>query len=162
MTKKMILVVTIIAAMVTLSFTQVQPQRRYANRVNRVHTFDAASQVELSGVIAKVENCNSGRGWYANGINLTVDDGKQQSLVRLGPAAFLSTNNWAFKQGEKIIVKAFKGTGNFANEFFAAEVIRDGKNLLLRDEYGFPKWRQSLRKGRGMGRGRGTGRYGRR
>jgi hypothetical protein len=124
---------------------------------------DAASQVELSGVIAKVENCNSGRGWYANGINLTVvDDGKQQSLVRLGPAAFLSTNNWAFKQGEKIIVKAFKGTGNFANEFFAAEVIRDGKNLLLRDEYGFPKWRQSLRKGRGMGRGRGAGRYGRR
>lgn len=162
MTKKTIWIVTIIVAMVAVSFSQVQPQRRYINRANRAHTFDIASQIEVSGIIAKVENCNSGKGWYANGINLTIDDGKQQSLVRVGPAAFLSTNNWAFKQGEKIIVKAFKGTGNFANEFFAAQVTRDGKNLLVRDEYGFPMWRQSLRRGRGMGRGRGAGRYGRR
>lgn len=160
MTKKTIWIVTIIAAMVTLSFTQAQPQRRYLNRANRVHTFDAASQVEINGVVAKVENCDSGKGWYANGISLTIDDGKRQSLVRLGPAAFLGTKDWAFKQGEKIIVKAFKGTGNFSDEFFAAQVTRDGKNLLLRDEYGFPLWRQSLGKGRGMGRGRGAGRYG--
>jgi hypothetical protein len=162
MAKKTILIAAIIAAMVTLSFSQVQPQRRYANRANRMHTFDVSTPIEISGVIVKVGNCNSGMGWYANGINLTVENGKQQSLVRLGPAAYLGTANWVFKQGDKVVIRAFKGTGNYANEFFAAEVTRDGKNLLLRDKYGFPLWRQSLKGGRGMGRGRGRGGYGRR
>jgi len=159
MNKKTIWIAAIIVAMVTMGFSQVQPQRRYLNRANRFHTFDVAAQVGISGVIAKVENCTLGGGWYANGISLTIDDGKQKSVVRLGPVAFLGSNNWTFKQGEKVDIKAFKGTGNFANVFFAAQVNRGGKSLLLRDEYGFPMWRQSLRRGRGMGRGRGGGRY---
>jgi hypothetical protein len=161
MTKKTILIVTIIVALVTLSFTQVQPQRRYANRGNRMHTFDVSASIEISGVIAEVKKCNSGKGKYADGINLTVENGKQQSLVRLGPAAYINANNWVFKQGDKIIINAYKGTGDYATEFFAAEVTMGGKNLLLRDESGFPLWRQSLDKGRGMGRGRGRGGYGR-
>lgn len=162
MTKKTILVLTIIAVMVTLAFGQAQFPRRYANRVNRLHTFDAAAPVQISGVIAKVDNCTSGRGWYANGITLTVDDGSQQSIVHLGPIAYLDSNNWIFNQGDKITLNAFKGTGNFTGQFFASDVARNGKQLLLRDKYGFPMWRQSLRRGRGMGRGRGRGGYGRR
>lgn len=164
MTKKTLSIVTVIAALVTLSFAQAQPQPQYANRAGRLHTFDVSTAVEISGVIAKVENCNLGTGQYANGINLTVDDGKQQAIVRLGPIAYLNDNNWTFKQGDKIIVKAFNGTGDFAGEFFASEVILGGKSLLLRDRYGLPLWRQSLRGGRGMGPGRGYGRgmgYGR-
>ncbi|MGD2092236.1 MAG: hypothetical protein PVH61_39075 [Candidatus Aminicenantes bacterium] len=157
MTKKTILIAVIIVLTVTSSFTQVQPQRRYWNRANRLHTFDVSTPIQISGVIVKVENCNTGMGWYANGINLTVENGKQQSLVRLGPVAYLGAANRVFKQGDKVIVKAFEGTGNYAGEFFAAEVTRDGKNLLLRDQYGFPMWRQSLRGGRGMGRGWGRG-----
>lgn len=156
MTKKTMLVLTIIALLVTLSFSQVLPPRRYANRGNRLHTFDVTVPVEVSGVITQVKNCNLGRGWYANGISLTVDDGNQQSLVHMGPIAYLNSYNWQFKQGEEIQLKAFKGTGNYTGELFAAEVIRNGKQLVLRDRYGFPMWRQSLKRGRGMGR-RGRG-----
>jgi len=151
MIKKIILISVITISMVTVSFGQ-QGQNR-----NRVHTFDVTAPVELSGKILKVETVKDVGGRYGKsggGIHLTIQAGDKQSLVCLGPAAFLDSNNWEFKAGEMVTVKAFKGTGNSSGQLFAAGVTRGGQQLVLRDTNGSPMWRQSLnRKGQGKGRG---------
>jgi hypothetical protein len=149
MIKKITLIAIITISMVTVSFGQ----RGY----NRTHTFDVTTPVELSGKILKVETVKDTNGRYGRsggGIHLTIRTGDKQSLVNLGPAAFLSSNNWEFKTGEMVTVKAFNGTGNSNGQLFAASVTRGGQQLALRDANGLPMWRQSLnRKGQGKGRG---------
>ena len=151
MIKKTIFVSILIILMVTLSFGQ----RGYGRY--RVHTFDVTNPVAINGKIVKVETVRSSNRGYGTGIHLTVADEGTQTVVNMGPAAFLSSNNWEFKEGEKISVKAFKGTGNSSGQLFAAEITRTGKQLALRDNFGWPMWRQSLNKNRCGGR-RGGGR----
>ena len=151
MIKKTIFVSILIILMVTLSFGQ----RGYGRY--RVHTFDVTNPVAINGKIVKIETVrNSSRG-YGTGIHLTVTDGDTQTVVNMGPAAFLSSNKWEFKEGDKISLKAFKGTGNNSGQLFAAEISRAGKQLVLRDNFGGPMWRQSLNKNRGGGRRGGPG-----
>ena len=150
MIKKTILILVITISMVTVSFGQ---QGR-----NRTHTFDVTAPVELSGKILKVETVKDGRGWYGRsggGIHLTIQAGDKQSLVHLGPARFLDSNNWEFKAGEMVTVKAFKGTGKSNGQWFAAGVTRGGQQLVLRETNGSPMWRQSLNNRKGQGKGRG-------
>ncbi|MCK4761801.1 MAG: hypothetical protein KAW12_06335 [Candidatus Aminicenantes bacterium] len=160
MIKKITIVTMVILMTAVLAYSQGRGQGYnerplYRNRVNRLHTFDVTAAAAIEGKVTKVEKCIEGRGRYAAGVVLTVATGSQNALVRIGPAAYLNSNNWEFKQGETITIKAFKGTGKYEGEFFAAEVNQAGKQLILRDKDGLPQWRQSLQgKGRGQGRGR--------
>jgi hypothetical protein len=151
MIKKTIFVSILIGLMVTLSFGQ----RGYGRY--RVHTFDVTNPVTINGKIVKVETVRSSNRGYGTGIHLTVADGGTQNVVNMGPAGFLSYNNWEFKEGEKISVKAYKGTGSSSGQLFAAEISHAGKQLALRDNSGWPMWRQSMNKNRGGGRRGGPG-----
>ena len=150
MNKKTMLIMIIVVSMAMLSFGQGR---------NRVHTFDVTTPVEVSGKIIKVETVKAttgGYGRYSGGIHLTIQQGDKQSVVHLGPAAYMNSNNWEFKEGEMVTVNAYNGTGNYSGQLFAADVTRNGKQLTLRDKDGFPMWRQSMnRRGQGKGKGRG-------
>lgn len=126
------------------------------------------SPVAVEGKIIKIETLDYGKGRYGQGIHLFVRNNGQDTEIHLGPQAWLNEQGLQFKQGDTIKIKAFKGTYNGNPTFFASEIAnaKAGKTIMLRDENGFPMWRQSLRNGsgRGMGRtmgkgmGRGTGR----
>jgi hypothetical protein len=153
MTKKTILITLLMISMVTVSFAQMGRGR---NARNWWHTFDVTNPVEISGEIVKVDTITKGSGRYGTGIHLTIADNGKESLVSLGPSTYLVSNNWQFANGEKIKIRAFKGTGNDQGQLFAAEITRGGEQLLLRDQNGLPMWRQSLNR-RGYRRGGGRG-----
>ena len=152
MTKKLLFSLVIIASMITMSFAQAGNQRflqRQNLRANRFQTFDTANPVEINGSIAKVTRSNRGYGRYRDGLELLIFTGEKNLSVRLGPVAFLDSNNWHFKKGDKIQVTAFKGTGQSKGNFFAAKIQMKGKTLILRDKDGIPAWRFSNLRRRG-------------
>lgn len=156
MIKKTTFIILIAVMMVTMTFAQGRGRNRAANRA---HTFDVAVPVNITGKIVKVESVTNERGRYCGGIHLTVDNGTKQVPVSLGPSAYLDSNKWEFKQGERITVKAFKGTGDDNGALFASQVTRNGEQLTLRDKDGLPMWSRSMNKrGNRMAGRRGCGR----
>jgi len=155
MIKKTIFIIVLTVSMITMAFAQWQGR----NRANRVHTFDVTAPVDITGKITKVETVTNGKGRRGSGIHLTVADGDKQLPIRLGPSAYLDSNRWEFKEGENITVKAFKGTGNDNGVFFASQITRNGEQLTLRDQNGFPKWSRGMN-GQRMGANRTAGRRG--
>ncbi len=131
-----------------------------ANRANRVHTFDVQKPLMIEGKITSLDKSSNKAGRYGTGgIHLVVAADGKNVPVRLGPAVYLESNDWNFNVGDSVKVKAFKGTGNADGLFFAAEITRGGKQLVLRDANGFPQWRRSMAKGN-FGRGQGRNRRG--
>ena len=118
------------------------------------------SPVMIEGTIVKIETLDWGKGRYGNGIHLMVRAKNRESEIHLGPQAWWNEQGLPLQQGDKVKIKAYKGTlNNGSAALFAAEVSNaaQGKSITLREANGFPLWRQSLRKGRGMGRGYGRG-----
>jgi hypothetical protein len=156
MNKKTIFVTMMMVMLVTMSFAQDLDSDRGRGRnarANRLHTFDNTAAVEISGEIAEVIPCECGKGRYGKGFQLTVAQGGKKFTVHLGPTAYLNANNWQFEKGQDIQVKAFPGTGNDSGKFFAVEITRAGKTLVLRNANGMPQWQRSRNGGRGGGRG---------
>ena len=147
---KPIFIMIVLISMLSMSYAQ-RMGRGWG--YHRNYMFDLNSPVMIQGLIVKVERLDLGRGRYANGIRLIVKSAKKELPIHIGPAAFLNSNNFEFKEGENVEIKAFKGIYNTNTAFFAIEVHKSGKNLVLRDNNGLPMWRWSLYKGRGR-RGR--------
>ena len=156
MNKKIIFISILVISMALLSFGEPQLGRNRQYAQNRTHTFDVNNPVEISGTIAKVETVTAGKGRYGTGVHLTINSGGNESLVHMGPAAYLDSNQWKLAKGENVSVKVFKGTGNNSGQLFAAQITRGKNQLAMRDDAGRAMWRQSLsgqrRGGRGMGR----------
>lgn len=154
-------ITVIVFSLVAVGIAQSQPTQA----VNRYHTFDVTTPVTIEGKILEITSCNTGKGRYSNGIRLTLDNGAKGKNIQviLGPQAFLQGQNWEFKTGETISIKAFNGTGSDKGQLFAAQLTRAGKQLELRDNLGSPSWRRSITGnrqglGNGQGQGRGNGR----
>lgn len=141
MIKKTTLIILLTVLMVAMTFGQGRGRNRAANRT---HTFDVTAPVDITGKITKVESVTTGKGRRCAGIHLTVNDGTDSFPVSLGPSAYMDSNKWEFKKGEKITVNAFKGTGNNSGAFFAAQITRNGEQLTLRDKNGIPKWSRGM------------------
>lgn len=146
MNKKTIFIILLLAVtMVTMTFAQ---QGRGRNRAaNPVHTFDVTAPVDITGKIVKVESVSNGTGRYGTGLHVTVESNGNQFPVRLGPSAFVNTNNWELKEGQEIQVRAYKGTGNDNGAWFAAEINHGGQQLTLRDKNGIPLWSRGMNGG---------------
>lgn len=159
MNKRMITVLIVTLALVSLGSAQDQSQtfkRMQRNRVDRLHTFDVAQPVTLDGKILKVENCDLGKGRYSQGVKLVLEAKGKEETVHLGPSAYISNQAWEFSAGQNVKINAYPGTGKSQGMLFAADVNQDGKTLILRDKDGLPQW--SGNKGRRGGRGNGQGR----
>jgi hypothetical protein len=159
MNKKTLFTILIVVSMVTMISAQGWRQ----NRANRYHTLDVTAPVEITGKIVKVETTANTKGRRGTGTHLTVADGGKKYPVSLGPTAYLDSHKWNFQEGENVKLKVFKGTGNNSGAFYAAEINRGDRQLVLRDTSGLPMWRASLNKRGGSrggrGGGRGAGRY---
>jgi hypothetical protein len=126
----------------------------------RYRAIQTQSPVMIEGTIVKIETLDWGKGRYGKGIHLMVRAKDRESEIHLGPQAWWSEQGLPLQQGDTVKIKAFKATLNNGNTaLLAAELSNaaQGKSIILRDAYGFPLWRQSLRRGRGMGRGYGRG-----
>jgi hypothetical protein len=153
--KKLMIVSLVVLAMTTVVFSQGRG-RGLCYRQIQVQT-----PVMIEGKIVKIETFDYGKGRYGQGLHLLVQNNGQESEIHLGPQAWLNNQGLQLKQGDFVKIKAYQGTlynGNPA--LFAAEVTgpKGGKTLMLRDENGFPMWRQSLSRGQGRGQSRGPGR----
>jgi hypothetical protein len=161
MNKKTIVLIMVLAVtMVTMTFAQGRGRNRAANPV---HTFDVTAPADITGKIVKVETVSNGTGRYGTGIHLTVESNGTQIPVRLGPSGYFNTNNWEFKEGQEIKVRAYKGTGNDNGMWFAAEINSSGQQLTVRDKNGIAMWSRSMNGGNNrnyrMGGQRGCRRF---
>jgi hypothetical protein len=152
--KKLMIVSLVVLAMTTLVFSQGRGRGLCYRQIQ------VQSPVMIEGKIVKIETFDYGKGRYGQGLHLFVQNNGQESEIHLGPQAWMNNQGLQLKQGDTVKIKAYKGTlynGNPA--LFAAEVTgpQGGNTIMLRDENGFPMWRQSLSRGRGRGLGRRVG-----
>jgi len=152
--KKLMIVSLVVLAMTTAVFSQGRGQG-LCYQQTQVRT-----PMMIEGKIVKIETFNYNKGRYGQGLHLFVRNNDKESEIHLGPRAWLNNQGLHLKQGDFVRIKAYQGTlynGNPA--LFAAEVTgpNGGKALMLRDENGFPMWRQGLSRGQGRGFGRGAG-----
>lgn len=152
--KKLMMVSLVVLAMTTVVFSQGRG-RGWCYRQLQVQ-----SPVIIEGKIVRVGTFNYGRGFYGQGLHVFVQNNGQETEINLGPQVWLNNQGLQLKQGDTVKIKAYKGIlYNGTPTLFAAQVTgaNGGKTVVLRDQYGFPMWRWSLKGGRGRGYGRGAG-----
>lgn len=110
--------------------------------------YNTATEMTISGTVDEVKTL-PGRGRGMGGVHLIVTSPTGRVEVRLGPAAFVESQNFAFAQGDAVTVIGSKVTLGGAPVVIAREVQKGSERLTLRDEKGFPRWA-----GRGAGRSR--------
>lgn len=150
--KTLVVFLSILLVAATMVFAQ-SGNRGYPPRgnvrANRLQTFDVANPVEIVGTIVSISQRNYGYGRYRNGLELLVKTKGNNLSVRLGPKVFFDSKNWTFKQGDKVQIIAYNGTGQSKGLLFAARITMNDKTLILRDQYGIAQWRWGRRGGRG-------------
>ena len=110
------------------------PQGPYAR------TFDAATLETLSGDVERVEDVTS-MGGMSTGVHVILRDAAGETIpVHLGPAWFLDTQELSFQPGDTLEVTGSRVTLDGNPALIASKVVKDGKELILRDAAGIPVW----------------------
>lgn len=114
-------------------FLNAQPQRpgRFYN---------PETVVTVSGEIQNVETRTFGPSGFGL-LVLYLKTDKETIAVNVGPEEYVSSQNFKFEKGDKIVVKGSKVEVRGENVILAAEIRKGDKVLKLRDENGMPLWR---------------------
>jgi hypothetical protein len=108
--------------------------------------YNPATEITVNGTVEEVTQTTGRRGWAGTHLTLRIDHGAYD--VHVGPAWYISAQQFAFAKGENIEVIGSKTTVGGKEVLLARQITKDGKTLTLRDEHGFPKW---SRTGRSLG-----------
>lgn len=100
--------------------------------------YNPATELTVQGTVQEVKQFTGPRGMI--GTDVVLKTGNETVDVRLGPAAFLTQNQFAVAQGDQIQVTGSKVKINNADFVLAREVKKDEQTLTLRDAQGFPVW----------------------
>jgi len=93
----------------------------------------------IEGKIAEVDYL-PGATPEASMVEVRLQAGSQNYLVRLGPAGFLKQGGLLLREGETVGLKGFSVSGMEGDVFVATEVRHGDKTLSLRDARGRPVW----------------------
>jgi len=93
--------------------------------------------ISISGEILKLENLDASPDAQVRAI-LAV--GKEQVLVRLGPASFVLQQGVLLAPRDRVIVEGSLATADGAQGLVAVEILRKKDKLTLRDSNGAPLW----------------------
>ena len=100
--------------------------------------YDPATETIISGVVQEVKII-SGTG-VMGGMHLVLSTDTGEIEARLGPAWYMSQQNFAFGRGDQVEVNGSKIRTGDAYVLIAREVKKGDRVLALRNAQGFPLW----------------------
>jgi len=100
--------------------------------------YNPATETTVTGTVENVTQLTGQRGSAGTHLTLKTEQGEYD--VHLGPASYLSAQQFTFAKGDKLEVVGSKTKVGGKDALIARQVTKDGKTLTLRDEQGFPKW----------------------
>jgi hypothetical protein len=100
--------------------------------------YNPATEVTVKGAVEEVTQTTGRRGWAGIHLMLKADEGAYD--VHVGPASYISAQQFAFAKGDSVEVIGSKTNVGGTEVLIARQITKDGKTLTLRDERGFPKW----------------------
>lgn len=101
--------------------------------------YDPAQEVVVTGVVESVQKRIPLRG-MSEGLAILVKGDSDTIEVHLGPAWYLERLDEKISKGDKVEVKGVKATLAGKPIVIAAEVKKEDKVLILRDNAGIPVW----------------------
>jgi hypothetical protein len=107
-------------------------------RSRGARNYNPATEVTVKGTVEEVTQTTGQRGWAGIHLTLKTDQGAYE--VHVGPASYISAQQFAFAKGESVEVVGSKTNVGGQGVLIARQITKDGKTLTLRDEQGFPKW----------------------
>ncbi len=125
------LILAFMIATLTLSVTSVLAQSKGPR-------YDPSTETTIQGTVENVEQTTGKAGWP--GVHLSVKSDGETLNVHLGPADFISGQQFSFSKGDAVEVVGSRITYNSKPAIIAREITKDGKRLVLRDAHGFPAW----------------------
>jgi hypothetical protein len=73
-------------------------------------------------------------------VEVRLQSGAQNELVRLAPAGFLKQSGMLLREGDTVALKGFPVAGMEGDLIVATEIHKGDKRLPLRDTRGQPRW----------------------
>jgi hypothetical protein len=73
-------------------------------------------------------------------LEVRLQSGAQNELVRLAPAGFLKQSGMFLREGDSVALKGFPVAGMEGDLIVATEIHKGDKSLPLRDTRGQPRW----------------------
>jgi hypothetical protein len=102
--------------------------------------YDSNTVEAVSGTIKSVEQVESQRNTGAAIVQLVIVDGATVRRVRLGPAWFVGKQDIELDPGAFVNVTGSRITLSGTEVILASSVLKDNRELRLRDTAGFPVW----------------------
>ena len=103
--------------------------------------FDPNTVETMTGDVVNVQRGPMRQGGKGNLVRFTLKTDKGPVQVFLGPARFVDAQSLKLAAGDQVEVKASRITGpKGRTTYTAAEVIKGGQVIKLRDEQGTPLW----------------------
>lgn len=115
-----------------------QSQQTSAGPWQGMAKYDPKTETTIQATVEEVKQVTGKRGW--NGTHLMVKTETGPLDVHVGPAAYVTSQQFSFAKGDQIEVTGSKVKLQDADVLLAREIKKDGKTLVLRDAQGFPKW----------------------
>ncbi len=110
------------------------------NNSNQSQTlYDTKTVETFEAKISDIKVVDSQGGSY--GVRLFVKKGTQTIEVRVGPAWFIEENGFDFDEDDKIKITGSRIKISENEVIIASVIIKNGKNLKLRESDGTPLWK---------------------
>jgi hypothetical protein len=100
--------------------------------------YNRATEITVNGAVEKVTQTTGQRGWAGTHLTRRTDQGAYD--VHVGPASFISAQQFTFAKGDNVEAIGSKTVVGGKGVLIARQITKAGKTLILRDEHGFPKW----------------------
>jgi len=100
--------------------------------------YNPATEITVKGTIDSVTSTTGRGGW--SGTHLRMKSGALAYDVHVGPSAYIEKSGFTFAAGDQIEVTGSKVQVNGAEALIARVITKSGKQLILRDQQGIPRW----------------------
>lgn len=100
--------------------------------------YDRSTEIEWRGTVTEVEFHESPPGFLGVHLQGTNDEGSME--IHAGPSSFLEAKQFAFRNGDAVVVVGSKVTWRGKPMLLARQIVRGEETLELRDEKGHPLW----------------------
>ena len=101
--------------------------------------YDKSTVTTIKGSIVSVDSQATPRGDFYM-VRLTVKDTSGSSDVTVGPSTYLDSQGISFTKGDSIEVTGSKMNFRGNDVIVAAQIVENGKTIVLRDDSGRPVW----------------------
>lgn len=102
-----------------------------------MRNYDPSTEAKFSGVIENVYQAN---GKCCAGTHFTVKTEAETLDVHVGPAGYISQQQFSFTKGDQVEILGSRVKMNGSEAVIAREITKDNKTLVLRNAQGIPQW----------------------